>query len=144
MSELKPCPFCGETKSFGLGKYNERWRVVCNNCDAEGPNYNETKQQAIDAWNKRGTDLSEIKCPDCWNRIYLDANRIRRETVQRCIEILLMRLVDRNEKTYIAYGAIDEIKKEFNLPEKPDSLNNSTNHNHELCSTEKSKTETSD
>ena len=47
MAELKPCPFCG---SKNVGDMNG-W-VQCFNCNAGGPNGN-TKQQAVDAWNKR-------------------------------------------------------------------------------------------
>lgn len=52
MAELKPCPFCGcpdNTVYCDGGFYAE-----CGNpdCDAFGPT-RKTKQQAIDAWNKR-------------------------------------------------------------------------------------------
>ena len=52
MAELKPCK-C--RKSILFHAYNlasNRFRVFCGHCGLEGPE-ELTKQQAIDAWNKR-------------------------------------------------------------------------------------------
>ena len=72
MSELKKCPFCGNTnicvmmdweiegrdESDGAGFYS----VVCNylngGCGACG-GYRETKDEAIIAWNKRESEVEE-------------------------------------------------------------------------------------
>lgn len=58
MAELKPCPFCGESKNEHLyttyDSYADgsRWFVRCFKCGSRGP-YLLTEQQAIDSWNKR-------------------------------------------------------------------------------------------
>ena len=54
MSDVKPCPFCGESRAFvedietaqGL-----KWYVFCYACGATG-GYKETPAKAIEAWNK--------------------------------------------------------------------------------------------
>lgn len=51
MSELKPCPFCGETEI----KFNDAMifcNYVCSNCKA-GVNAFNNKREAIKAWNTR-------------------------------------------------------------------------------------------
>lgn len=55
MSDLKPCPHCGESRAFvedietaqGLN-----WYVFCYACGATG-GYEETPAKAIEAWNTR-------------------------------------------------------------------------------------------
>lgn len=49
--ELKPCPFCGG-KAIIDGCDDGQWIVICKEC-ATSIGYNETKQEAIDAWNWR-------------------------------------------------------------------------------------------
>ena len=53
MAELKPCPFCGCPDNNVCEDYDVFY-AECGNpdCDAFGPS-RKTKQQAIDAWNKR-------------------------------------------------------------------------------------------
>lgn len=59
MSEMIPCPFCGNDV-IGVG-YNEheigpsKWRAVCYNCGAHGP-YCKTNTEAMEAWNHRFAD----------------------------------------------------------------------------------------
>jgi Lar family restriction alleviation protein len=49
MSELKPCPFCGNTDLYkGAFAY---WTVSCKKCPASQKG--ETEQEAIQAWNTR-------------------------------------------------------------------------------------------
>lgn len=48
---LKPCPFCGSSKTKP-SLYESIWFVVCENCHADGP-AKDTKNEAIAAWNKR-------------------------------------------------------------------------------------------
>ena len=60
--ELKPCPFCGSKTLFPrevyLGKITgKRWYVWCKNCGAFGSSRN-TKQESIDAWNRRAMPLT--------------------------------------------------------------------------------------
>ncbi len=54
MAELKPCPFCG-----GLAEVYEdevwywEWKVECKNDIRHRLEYFDTKEEAIEAWNKR-------------------------------------------------------------------------------------------
>lgn len=55
--KLKPCPFCGG-KSWVLkipNESNKKYVVVCkdDDCGASLGNYSETREEAINAWNKR-------------------------------------------------------------------------------------------
>lgn len=56
MAELKPCPFCGYEK-VRIIKHNldcgTIYQGYCLKCGTLGPDYGNTEQQAIDAWNKR-------------------------------------------------------------------------------------------
>ena len=49
--ELKPCPFCGGTPIVS-GCDDTLWSVICKKC-AASIDYNETKQEAIEEWNRR-------------------------------------------------------------------------------------------
>lgn len=49
--KLKPCPFCGGHAIID-GCDDGQWIVICKEC-ATSSGYNETKQEAIDAWNWR-------------------------------------------------------------------------------------------
>lgn len=53
MAKLKPCPFCGgeaKTKKDTLGA----WKVRCAKCSCDvGRYWFWTKQNAIEAWNRR-------------------------------------------------------------------------------------------
>lgn len=49
--KLKPCPFCGGTPIVSGCNYT-LWIVVCKECNIS-IGYKETKEKAIDAWNKR-------------------------------------------------------------------------------------------
>lgn len=49
--KLKPCPFCGGTPIVS-GCDDTLWSVICKKC-AASIDYNETKQDAIIAWNSR-------------------------------------------------------------------------------------------
>lgn len=58
MTGLKPCPFACKGKTVSVYDFQNyytlpwRWRVKCDKCGAEGP-IADSKQQAIDAWNRR-------------------------------------------------------------------------------------------
>lgn len=60
MSEwLKPCPFCGRNDvHFASHPTNDRWGVVCNNCDVWRDDRCATKDEAATIWNTRA-DLSD-------------------------------------------------------------------------------------
>ena len=56
MAELKPCPFCGSDTGLYIESDQDGYMMFyyghCMNCDTKGPAL-QTRQQAIDAWNKR-------------------------------------------------------------------------------------------
>ena len=49
--KLKPCPFCGGEAIID-GCDETLWIVICKECNAS-IGYKETKEEAIEAWNKR-------------------------------------------------------------------------------------------
>jgi len=48
-----PCPFCGEYPSIKTVEGEYSVRHVCPNWTLVGTKYYDTKQKAIDAWNRR-------------------------------------------------------------------------------------------
>lgn len=50
MSELLPCPFCGEKAR--IDRYEHFYRVLCTDCPAS-TEWLYSEQEAIDAWNTR-------------------------------------------------------------------------------------------
>lgn len=55
MEDLKPCPFCdgeAEVNYVDLGGYEDGYEVRCPDCGC-GTDYFYTKQEAIEAWNRR-------------------------------------------------------------------------------------------
>lgn len=58
MNELKPCPFCGgeaRIRDFTMVDLEPEIDVFCINCGAQTFVY-ETKDDAIEAWNRRVED----------------------------------------------------------------------------------------
>ena len=61
MTELKPCPFCGNTdRRVGIRRQgNKGYRVICGKCGASGPyaaideNKITAQSIAVKAWNRR-------------------------------------------------------------------------------------------
>ena len=52
--KLKPCPFCGgEAKTQS---YYHDYAVYCRKCEAATRRFYPTKQEAIEAWNRRVND----------------------------------------------------------------------------------------
>lgn len=61
MSELKPCPFCGGT-AHTIKTNTNKFVVGCfGSCYVELPLIYSTREEAIDAWNRRVTDGTERK-----------------------------------------------------------------------------------
>lgn len=55
MSELKPCPFCGNDE---IQRYNyepNKWRVTCRDCRNTTKDW-PTLDEAIESWNTRVDD----------------------------------------------------------------------------------------
>lgn len=52
--EILACPFCGSSdiEFYNFGQGCDSWRASCLNCDTFCQN-KQTKQEAIEAWNKR-------------------------------------------------------------------------------------------
>lgn len=55
MIELKPCPFCGSEAEpvKAHTSYKTPYVIVCKACGASVGNFAETKEKAIEAWNRR-------------------------------------------------------------------------------------------
>lgn len=60
--KLLPCPFCGLPPAIGsLGGDKENWAIWCVSCGipcAETGLNGETKEEIIDAWNKRAIKIT--------------------------------------------------------------------------------------
>ena len=56
---LKPCPFCGNSKSVTLEKKNSGYQVRCQHCGCRGKYVvvrtfrHKAKAEAVEAWNRR-------------------------------------------------------------------------------------------
>ena len=57
MIGLKPCPFCGSNRVNAIEHkfhhLSNSYGVKCFNCKTESYQYFDTKQEAIEAWNRR-------------------------------------------------------------------------------------------
>lgn len=66
--ELKPCPFCGgkDVDEAGPSLGCSRWRIVCDDCGAEGPPHGTEQSteyhpsEAISAWNTRASEARDV------------------------------------------------------------------------------------
>lgn len=68
VTELKPCPFCGATNTPMMDNVypaspsygRDYWRVVCDDCSAEGPRSRKRGDDGFDdsitLWNTRASD----------------------------------------------------------------------------------------
>ncbi|ENK7136053.1 Lar family restriction alleviation protein [Enterobacter roggenkampii] len=55
MSELKPCPFCGQKNLLISHQNRNICSVVCFDCGGEGPE-ELSRKEAITSWNRRAGD----------------------------------------------------------------------------------------
>ena len=55
--ELKPCPFCGSNKvnvyEYKYHGLTDSFGVKCFNCKTESYQFFDSKNEAIEAWNRR-------------------------------------------------------------------------------------------
>jgi len=58
MTDLKPCPHCGEY-GHAIVSFNDVFWVECGSCDAQGPRII-TEKSAVEAWNTRHTTKAQI------------------------------------------------------------------------------------
>ena len=79
--ELKPCPFCGGTPIVS-GCDDTLWSVICKKC-AASIDYNETKQEAIEEWNRR---VQPTFTPDELDAIRRNVRDWRAETRRRIMD----------------------------------------------------------
>jgi len=49
---MKPCPWCGKDGNLVVVPGSEGMRVVCHDCDIDGPQ-GATYQDAVSAWDER-------------------------------------------------------------------------------------------
>lgn len=59
MNELKPCPFCGGegcVQEHVFSGYTSTFGVVCLDCCCETRQFYDSKEDAIEAWNRRVND----------------------------------------------------------------------------------------
>ena len=68
MTDIKPCPFCGEQPFNGLGKSDMGLFVFCESCDTHGPTvkwepledeWADAEAHAIRRWNTRA-DVTHV------------------------------------------------------------------------------------
>jgi hypothetical protein len=53
MTELNPCPICGNPPTLIEDKYaNSKWRIVCNNSNHRVIVYGSTEEEAVNRWNQ--------------------------------------------------------------------------------------------
>lgn len=60
MTELKPCPFCGDKPTVKMHKnrYSDWWIVSCPKCHiTQTGNAHEFRFEAVEAWNRRANDV---------------------------------------------------------------------------------------
>lgn len=90
--KLKPCPFCGGTPIVS-GCDDTLWSVICKKC-AASIDYNETKQEAIDAWNSRVQptftldELDAIRRNVCDWRAERELSKIEQSIIDKCANAL--------------------------------------------------------
>ena len=80
MSELKPCPFCGDEPYFGGTRHSGKYTIVerdaskhnvfwytCKGCNKASTMHVDTKQLAMEQWNTRHNDTMPT-VEEVWER----------------------------------------------------------------------------
>ena len=86
--KLKPCPFCGGTPIVS-GCDDTLWSVICKKC-AASIDYNETKQEAIEEWNRRvqpmftPDEIDAIRRNVCDWRAERELSKIEQAIIKKC------------------------------------------------------------
>ena len=76
MVEMKPCPFCGRTRTRVKSSLRWGYFVGCNKCAAVGPS-SSTPEGAIEKWNTRTGQSEVVRCRDCANcEVHLDGSHV--------------------------------------------------------------------
>ena len=84
--KLKPCPFCGGKGELWNNKLTYRlYGVICEECDCMTP-YFTTREQAIEAWNRR-EPIDDI-IAKLESRFMAEENRFRMGVYLDVIEML--------------------------------------------------------
>lgn len=90
--KLKPCPFCGG-EAIVDGCDDTLWSVICEKCNAS-IDYNETKHDAIIAWNSRirptftPDELDAIRRNVCDWRAERELSKIEQSIIDKCAKAL--------------------------------------------------------
>ena len=90
--KLKPCPFCGG-EAIIEGCDDTLWSVICKKC-AASIDYNETKQEAIEAWNRRvqpsftPDELDAIRRNVRDRRAERELSKIEQSIIDKCDAVL--------------------------------------------------------
>lgn len=89
--KLKPCPFCGG-KAIIDGCDETLWITICKKCNAS-IDYKETKQDAIDAWNRRVEPTFTLDELDAIRRMFtypspLDNADVKKSIIEKCAKAL--------------------------------------------------------
>ncbi len=63
MDDLKACPFCGKTDvrivEHDFADLGKTYGAKCRHCDAQTFQFFETKEAAVDGWNRRAKGEQE-------------------------------------------------------------------------------------
>ena len=86
--KLKPCPFCGGKGELWNNKLTYRlYGVICEECDCMTP-YFTTREEAIEAWNRREPMDEIVKQLEEFHDEIPDDYWLTAIKVRECIEIV--------------------------------------------------------
>ena len=91
-NKLKPCPFCGGHAIID-GCDDTLWIVICKECNAS-IGYKETKEEAIEEWNRRvqptftPDELDAIRRMFDIRRSERELSKIEQSIIDKCVNAL--------------------------------------------------------